>query len=1088
MIQEDRDSLLLLKDTNLVVEAGAGTGKTSSLIDRLCICILVHQIPVERLVALTFTEKAAAEIKTRLIVRLQNLIREMQGEQTADTRTVAFASFLRQHFKIKEDPGEEKKEWVSRAEKVLLRLDRVSIGTIHSFCAEILKVFPLEAGLPPNVVIDEGTQGSHLFETRWNKFLDEELGTQAPHKEMWKAVLAEVTLDEMADFARELCKGKIEKYDYYEHASLLLSVCHNQKARAEELSHAYLPKENAKPRALEKALQWAAVSLARTEAFLRGETVPPETEMMPTSDPSRPVHWEEEAYEEALNIYQFAAKVTPEKQRIFLQAYQLISPVCQQIRQDYKETGLVSFDDLIVKTRNLLRDNLYVRRLLKEKFDALLIDEFQDTDPVQGEILLFLAEEKPLAAPRWQEVKLLPGKLFIVGDPKQSIYRFRGADITAYELFTDLILRQGGKKFFLQYNHRSTPQIIATANHICARAMVQQSAFQPAYVPIEATRPSLNNSVEWLFVTAGPENLKADDFRQNQAEQIALWIKNNVGKMTLSNGKKLAYKDIALLFKAATYVSYYTDAFRRHGISFTVEMDKNFFRKQEINDFLNLLQAVSDPSNKIALAGVLRSPLVGMKDEELYQLAQRKELFWGAQTQSPKARYGYALIKKYRSLAGRISTQELVRRILEETFLPEVCAAAYDGPRSVAYLEQLVKWVDMYGAQETQDASSFFARLQEKAQQNPEALHLSSPDETLDAVSILTVHKSKGLEFPVVILTDLTRQGSHGGASKSHIFSWQYNMHGLRVGKIVDVNLAFLEEEQKKHAKCEEVRILYVALTRAKEKLLLVGDERLRGEKGAAPFRQVGLFPDGETKPACLTREEVSIPVTYAVGLLPDHFKYQTYLNGPCAAARPVSLAPWKEAFQARAQRYAQLKEKKAIAPSQQEESELLSPAQQQAAQLGTLCHRCLELLITQREITVQEAVYKAAQEQGAAARAEEAQAIVAPFVQSALFQKIKSCRLLSCELPFSYVIREGEVVSGLIDALVERPDGSLWVLDYKTDRVHPGDEPKLLNEKYASQLRAYQGAVEKLFPGKTVTASCIFVRTFAAADLEKLQ
>ena len=300
--------------------------------------------------------------------------------------------------------------------------------------------------------------------------------------------------------------------------------------------------------------------------------------------------------------------------------------------------------------------------------------------------------------------------------------------------------------------------------------------------------------------------------------------------------------------------------------------------------------------------------------------------------------------------------------------------------------------------------------------------------------------------------------------------------------------MAFLEEEQKKHSKCEEVRILYVSLTRAKEKLLLVGDERLRGEKGAVPFREVGLFPDGETKPACLTREDVSIPVTYTVGLLPDHFKYQTHLERQEISLLPSSLVQWKKTFHARVQRYAELKNKKVLSPSMQEGEEFLSPAQQQAAELGTICHRSLEFLVSQHEISVQDAVQKAAQEQGAPTRIPEAQEIVDPFVQSALFQEIKSCKLLACELPFSCVTQEEEVVSGLMDVLLERSDGSLWVLDYKTDHVKPGEEPKLLEEKYSGQLRAYQDAVEKLFPGKKVTASCVFVRTFAAVDLEKLQ
>ncbi|MBO4675142.1 MAG: UvrD-helicase domain-containing protein, partial [Elusimicrobiaceae bacterium] len=458
MIQEDRTALQTSLGVNVVVEAGAGTGKTTLLINRLCLCVLAQDTPVERLVALTFTEKAAAEIKTRFIFKLQQIVQAVRN--ATEDRTL---HLLRSYFKVKEE------DIIARAEKALARLDRASIGTIHGFCAEILKTFPLEAALAPNVQIDEGTQGRNLFETRWNRFLDEELGPNAARKEQWKTVLAEISLDELESFSWELCSGKIENYDYYEHADLLLSMLREKQQQATELARKFL-KNAAKPRAIEKALLWTAASLQRISLFLQKKEVPLEENSAPISKPTRPKDWEEETFEEALSLYQFAQKITPEKQKVFLLAYQLVLPVCEKVRQDYREAGLVSFDDLIIKTRNLLRENLYVRRLLKEKFEAIFVDEFQDTDPVQGELLLFLSEEKPGTAARWQDVHLLPGKLFIVGDPKQSIYRFRGADITAYELFTDLILRQGGKKFFLQKNFRSTPEIIETANSVCSRA------------------------------------------------------------------------------------------------------------------------------------------------------------------------------------------------------------------------------------------------------------------------------------------------------------------------------------------------------------------------------------------------------------------------------------------------------------------------------------------------------------------------------------------------------------------------------------------------------------------------------------------
>ena len=1071
MIQEDRTALQTSLGINVVVEAGAGTGKTTLLIDRLCLSVLAQGIPVEKLVALTFTEKAAAEIKTRFIFKLQALLQAVR--EHTENRTL---SLLRSNFNVSDQ------DIISRAEKALARLDRASIGTIHGFCAEILKAFPLEAGLPPNVQIDEGTQGSNLFEARWNHFLDEELGLSAARKTQWKQVLTEVSLDDLKVFARELCSGKIEQYDYYQYRKMMIGICREKITRAQELIEQFL-KNPDKPRAIEKALQWATVSLTRTETFLNDNSMLPDEWEAPTTKPSRPKDWEENAFEEALSLYQFAAKVTPEKQRIFLVAYQLVAPLVALVRQDYREIGLLSFDDLIVKTRNLLRSNFYVRRLLKEKFDVLFIDEFQDTDPVQGELLLFLAEEKPQAAERWQEVKLLPGKLFIVGDPKQSIYRFRGADITAYELFTNLILQQGGKKFFLQRNFRSTPEIIDTANSICSRAMVQQTSFQPAYVPIYTPQTQRCQSVQWLFINAGKTDLSADDFRQNQAEQIARWIKKNVGVTTLKDGRKLAYRDIALLLRASTQTSFYTDAFRRHSIPFNVEVDKDFFRKQEINDFLNFLQVISNPSNKIALAGVLRSPLVGMTDEELYQLSLRGELSLSSSTKDPKAHCAYEMIRKFVSLAGRVSTAELVRRVFEDTFLPQICAAAYEGARSISYLQQLVKLVESYHTQDISDAASFFERLQQEVQENPDLLSVSKSDEALDAVSILTVHKSKGLEFPVVILADLTRQDSAGSADPTHhIFSWQYNMHGLRVGNICDINLAFLEEEQKQHSKCEEIRVLYVSLTRAREKLLLVGDERLRAGKAAAPFVQAGLFPDGEKKIPFVQDGDLVIPITYEEGMAVDAFRYRQPAEKK-ATSLITDISKWKDCFHARCERYELLKHQAHMSPSEQNELHLLTKAQQEGAALGTLCHHALELLLSQPGLTLDKCLSKATQ-QHTSPFVEQARSLLKSFIQSPLYKQISACKVLACELPFSYLRSDGNVSSGVVDVLLEKPDGSLWIVDYKTDKVLPGKEDQLLREKYADQLHAYQVAIQKLFQGKKVSASAIFIRTFADVKL----
>ncbi len=1090
-MQHNRVFIQVSSGVNLVIEAGAGTGKTTELINRLCTCVLVQGIVVEKLVALTFTDKAAAEIKLRFVAKLQSVIAQLRKEKALREAGAEIGpcpektlSFLRTYFVVKEE------DLLARAEAALAHLNRASIGTIHSFCAEILKLFPLEAGLSPQAAIDNGTQTKQLFEARWNRFLDEQLGDAAKNPQAWKTVLREISLEDLKKFAMELCSGKIEQYNYLAAREEVCALCRRYEERARELATCFLinpknPQKPKKPRKIEEKLSFSADSLRRSLAFLQGRAYGPleREDPVPSGKIASAAGWDEEAYEEAVSICQFADKVVPEKQQLFQLAYGLVKEVCADIRRDYQEVGLLNFDDLIIKTRNLLRDDLRVRRILKEKFDVLFIDEFQDTDPVQGEIMLFLAEEKTSAAPRWQEVRLAQGKLFVVGDPKQSIYHFRGADITAYEMFTKLILEQGGKKCLLQNNFRSLPEIIDTANEVCSRAMVMQEGFQPAYVPIFTTKTKRPGAVEWLFITGTQEDgFKADDFRHNQAEQIARWIVQHVNQLTLANGEKLSYKHIAVLLRAKTQFSFYISALRRYGVPFRVEGDKDFFRKQEINDFLNFLHAAADPQNRVALAGVLRSPLGGMTDEELFQLAQQDELSITAKTSHPKAQFCYRLLKKYAALAARLNARAWVQSILEETFLPEACALAYDGERTLTHLRGLLKLIPPDEELSVSEVILLFDRLREEVRKDPTALGNAVNEEAADSVSLLSIHKSKGLEFPVVILADLTKQERNTADMRAHIFSWRHNMHGLRVGKICDLNMAFLEEEQHKHGRCEETRVLYVALTRAREKLILAGDTRPRWETGSRPFIEAGLFPT--EKDSFVTKKDLKLPVIHFSAQDPKEFCFVQHTTlQPTVPFR--GLTKWAQEAQARRQTYEEFCQSASRqSPSEQQAQALLTPAQQQAAVLGSVCHHALELLLTQKQPVLAQAVSQAAVHFSAQERAPEALEILEPFVKSPLFAQVRRARVLACEMPFSFVQKDGTVISGAMDALLEAADGSIWVVDYKTDRISRGQEARVFADKYRVQVEVYVQAARKIFPSKKVRGSVVFLRTFAAVDL----
>lgn len=1095
---EDRARVLTDLTTNMVVEAGAGTGKTMLLIRRIGLAILVQGVSVDKIVALTFTEKAAAEIKTRLVAALHHTIQlaqENSGE-LHDPKTllgIVEQHFIREKFGSNTPKPEVLKQFLiqtheqiqQRAQETLKKLDRASIGTIHSFCADILKTFPLQAGLSPQAEIDPGPKGTRLFTMRWNTFLESELGVNAPRKEAWKTVLSEVSLEDLKRFARKLCGGKIEHYDYFSHADKLAQICLQKSAQATAWTTAFLSSKKKAPtkRTIEKWLEWAAASLHRSACFLQRKPLPEMLIVPPKSAVAKADGWDPKDVEQARELVKFAQHIAPEKQQVFCTALSLVEDFAAQIRAEFIREGILSFDDLIVKTRALLQTNAQVRNELKKKFDVLFIDEFQDTDPVQGEILLFLAEDKSSTAHHWRDVKLAPGKLFVVGDPKQSIYRFRGADITAYEYFTDLILRQGGVKCFLRQNYRSVPDIVAVANAVCSIAIQPEKNFQPSYEPIYPVKEAQGPAVEWLFVRPPKDGANVKEFRHNQAEMIAQWIKQHVGKMTITDKdgpRKLQYKDIVLLSRAMTTSSIYTQALRRHAIAFNAGSEKDFFKHQEINDFLNLLRVLADPSDQIALVGVLRSPLGGFTDDAITEIATRNELNIFADTKDESLARCYEHIRTLLQKVGRTDVVTLLEEVLDETFLPELCAAAYDGERTLEMLRCLVQQTQTVLGGRAASLGQFLEALTKLWEEKPDALSTES-GLSADAVAVMSVHKSKGLDFPVVILIDLSKQEStNPGGNKEPIYSWHYDMYGLEVGNICDANSMFLKDEQKKHERCEEARILYVALTRAKEHMILVADARDGVEKWMKSFAQAGILPDGEA--TTLQTPHVTVPVTYVDCQSPDDFRFYRTVQ----LSKPEllkALPAWRQAFDERKARYRALLADQNLSPSAQVDDETLSPQQRAAADVGTVCHRALLSLLTTPRQEITSAVTQAALSAGLPEATAQAVEILTPFCTSDMFEQLTSCKFLAGEMPFSFVNTAGRITSGVMDAVLERADGSIWVIDYKTDKIPAGGTQQLV-EKYRPQLTIYLQAAKKIFPDKAVKCSAVFVRACESAEV----
>src|SRR5262249_35329777 len=348
-----------------------------------------------------------------------------------------------------------------------------------------------------------------------------------------------------------------------------------------------------------------------------------------------PAGWNEAAFKEASSIIGFAKQLLLVDQSYFHDVLTLVRPFNQQVRRKFLTSGWIAFDGLLARAKSLLRDHPAVRAQIKQSYRAVLVDEFQDTDPVQYEIILYLCERVGNHRIAWHDVDLEPGKLFIVGDPKQSIYAFRRADIEAFERVVEKIQADGGAVYSLVTNFRSDGAILDVVNNVFDRLFQPTEHVQPANEWLTA-QPQRKHEVsvtgvQLHLVTQGDED---EDFdvqaaTRAEAERLACCLQEELLPGTTVTDREghdgsLQPGHIALIFRKLTQAQVYLDALRRYDIAYITDGEKHFYRRQEIIDFVNLLRVIDNQHDTIGLVGILRSPLGGMTDRDLLTLKQRE--------------------------------------------------------------------------------------------------------------------------------------------------------------------------------------------------------------------------------------------------------------------------------------------------------------------------------------------------------------------------------------------------------------------------------------------------------------------------------
>lgn len=1096
-------------DRNVVVVAGAGTGKTTLLVNRMTHLLMKEPdpVPITRIVALTFTNKAATEMKVRLRERLTALQRPGAEPRPADGGGVS-AQDLRARYHLTNDAI------AGRAEAALKDLEKAQIGTLHSFAAHLLRLHPLESGVDPAFQEDDGSRFDEHFTAAWDLWIDRELSRQGAHHNLWRPLLRHVMLDEVRDFVKALCSELVEPAVLHE--QLEKSACHplmlgwlrDLRDQTQRLLAAH---DQPKRRKIEHLL--AACGSLLDRLIEHGPS-----SLQALSDADREIlakeagnpvgGWEQAEFKEAVRIIKTLRACLDVDDSFFKQLLKLAWPFVAEVRSSFVRQGWLSFDGLLARARTLLRDHPKVRELIKEDYRAILVDEFQDTDPVQYEIILTIAERLGRQGFDWKELALEPGKLFIVGDPKQSIYAFRRADIEAFDRVVQKIETDQGTVHTLTTNFRSDAAVLQPVNDLFDRIFERRPHVQPENVRL-AVRPnrrpaSVEPGIRLRLVAPNQtdQSFDAAGATRAEAEMLAQWLRDELlSRPTIKPGH------VALLFRKLTQAEVYLDALRRHGLDYVIDGEKHFYRRQEVIDLINLLRVLETPTDAIALAGVLRSPLGGLTDRELYELRRaglfdyRESARLDRQPQpwAVPVRRLYGLLADLHLDIPFLPLADAVQLIFDRLPLLELAAASLHGEQALANLFKVKQAAAALADRPQLTLSGFVDLMIAHLKEHPDEAESPLAEESADAIQVLTIHKAKGLEFPVVVLPGL-HQGQGNNRERSFppvSYDWSSDTYGLSLGGRHTFGAVLVQEKSKLREEAERRRVLYVGMTRAKDLLLLSGGLTARSNDTVLGLLEEVAEGDlGAASTAALTVGASTIP--HRVLPAPERRQARRReadrpAGSSVDAASATALwqrrtAAWTDARRTPRHLTPTLMGKSATVSTFAFPSGVTDPEISRLT--GVLAHRILEQWnfaddpsrFNDRIAAAVAASLTTDQQSLADSIAQSLRDLFDAFGRSEWYTRLRSASILGRELPFIMPWGDEQVMEGVIDALY-RLDGTLWIVDYKTDAV-TSDQAAARAERYRTQSEMYKAAVAQSVGAEPVRFHCLFLRCATAVEL----
>jgi ATP-dependent helicase/nuclease subunit A len=969
------------RDGSLFVHAGAGSGKTSVLVERFVRAAHDDGAGVDGVLAITFTDKAAAEMKLRIRARFAELGQRELARET-------------------------ERAWVS---------------TIHGFCSRVLRAHPLAAGIDPEyVVLDEGEAARlqlQAGEQAMEAFLDAD---PSPDR-----------LELIAAYGPDRLGGLVREF-------------HARRRAAGELEpHLPVPDD---------ARDQSEIACCR-----------------------------------------------------------LLSELLQRFGTRYaalkRQRSALDFEDLELLARDLLRDNPSLRERYRDRFKHVLVDELQDVNPLQEQLLELISGGQDESCPH--------ENLFTVGDELQSIYGFRHADVGVFRRRRDDAVRTDRVEA-LTVNFRSRAEILDVIDAAFSEVF---DDFQPLDAPADAERTD-EPRVELLLVDKDKQRWRATlgedafgfgdvaDWRAAEARLLAKRIE------TLATAERRSYGDFVILLRASTDAPMYERALRDRGVPTYLAGGGGYWGQQQVADVRSYLATVANPLDEVALIAALASPLGGVSLDAVVALGLQakgaKRDLWSTLSDASDLPDGdvkriaafVARIDRDRLDAPRIALEDLIDRALTESGYDRTVLRMPDGERRTANLRKLMRVARTYEADEGRDLRGFIDFLDEQRLIRPREGEATLEGADLGAVRIMTIHNAKGLEFPVVCVADLGRDGREDDAllDISDDGRIALKIASLEDGLVDSQDRAELREARRDADDLEERRVMYVALTRAQERLIVSGATDFEKWPAAKPLGAPAnwiwraLAPDlpdrvasddvgGESvrdwhgRPARVAWTACAPATVDAVLPAPD--RRPEPIRDPADAQHMLALAPHFEPVKAPAplpvsrlsysalasyarcgyrfhvERVAGLHASDDIVPAADQPGDLA------AVTRGTVVHELLERLdMTTGEIPDDERIAEVVRAHGgtaSAATVADVRRLVEGFAHSELRSRLGAAQSVRAEVPFAFNL-PGErslLITGYLDVLAHEGEQTL-IVDYKSDALDGRDPAAVCEERYYGQRTVY--------------------------------